>query len=79
MPIALRVKIEALLAVLAAGLAVLAWLDPAWIESLFDATPDAGSGEVEWGLALAFALASAAFALVGGIEWRRLQQLRRAG
>jgi len=45
---------------------------PQWIEAVFGADPDAGSGEAEWGLTVAFcAFAVVMFALARR-EWKRV-------
>jgi hypothetical protein len=47
----------------------MAW--PDWIEGLFEVDPDAGSGSSEWGITLAFVVATAALAALTGRTWRR--------
>lgn len=58
------VRIATALGVLSAVAAVAATIDPQWIESLFEVSPDGGSGESELGLAVAFG--AAAVILLGG-------------
>ena len=46
----------------------LLWKD--WIEVVFRVDPDAGSGELEWLIAGAFALGTVGFGLAARREWR---------
>ena len=50
-------------------LATVIW--PQWIELVFGADPDGGSGEAEWGVVAVFAVVSAVTLLLARIEWRR--------
>jgi hypothetical protein len=63
--------IELALAVISALLTVLTMAWPDWIEGLFEVNPDAGSGSSEWGITLAFVIATVAFAALTGRTWRR--------
>jgi hypothetical protein len=58
--------------VLCAALLVLTLAVPQWIEVLFGADPDAGSGETEWGIVLALAAVTAISAGFTVRTWRRL-------
>jgi hypothetical protein len=61
----LRARGEVALAVLALVLAAVTAVWPTWIESLFEVSPDAGTGETEWWLVavfLAMAVAAAVLA-----------------
>lgn len=61
----LRAKIEGLLATAAGVLAVVTFVWPTWIESVFGAEPDGGSGAAEWLVAAAFAAAALVLGLLG--------------
>ena len=65
--------VEAGLACAAGLLAVLTLFSPEWIEELFDADPDAGSGSLEWLIVVALALAAVILAVLARVEWRRTQ------
>jgi len=67
----LLVKFEAALSVVCAVLAVLTWFIPDWIERFFEASPDGGNGETEWGIVLIFAAASLMAGWAARREWRR--------
>ncbi len=43
---------------------------PDWIEVAFHVDPDAGSGELEWLIAGAFALGTVGFGLAARRQWR---------
>ena len=73
----IRFRIEVLLAVLAAGLAVLTLINREWIELLFGIDPDKGSGALEWAVAIALFVASACFALIA--RWDRKRHVAAAG
>ena len=63
--LAMRVRLEAILAATFGVLAVLTALWPTWIESITGLEPDAGSGSFEWAMVAvlaAVALGAAAFA-----------------
>ena len=68
----LRVKLEAALAAICAVLAVVTWFVPDWIEQIFEVSPDDGSGEAEWGIVLAFAIAALVAGWLARRDWRRL-------
>jgi hypothetical protein len=60
-----RLRLAAALAVTAMASALITTIWPTWIEGLFGAAPDAGSGEAEWWLVavlLAIAIAAGLFA-----------------
>jgi hypothetical protein len=42
-----------------------------WIELLFQADPDGGSGEVEWAIVAVTLAISLTFAVLARVEWRR--------
>ena len=74
----LRVKAEAALSLACALLAVLTWFVPDWIERIFDASPDAGSAEAEWGVVVIFAAAALMAGWAARREWRRWLLEQRA-
>ncbi|MBS0341503.1 MAG: ABC transporter permease [Proteobacteria bacterium] len=67
----LRVKVEAALSLACALLAVLTGFVPDWIERIFDASPDGGSGEAEWGIVIIFAAAALMAGWAARREWSR--------
>jgi hypothetical protein len=68
----LRMRIEVVLAILFALLAVMTIMDPQWIEQLFEFDPDSGSGETEWGITAVFGVASLLATLLAGRDWKLL-------
>ncbi|MDM0043061.1 hypothetical protein QTH91_01070 [Variovorax dokdonensis] len=71
-----RIKAEGLLSAICAALAVLTWFVPDWIERWFEVSPDQGSGEAEWGIVLAFAIAALVTGWMARRDWRRWVQRR---
>jgi len=69
-----RVMLETALAGICAALAVLSFFIPDWIEQFFDESPDNGSGEAEWGIVLAFAIAALVAGWLARRDWRRWMQ-----
>ena len=68
----LVVRSGALLCAASTVLFALAFVDPHWIESLFEVSPDGSSGEAEWGLVVAFgivAFVSGTLTWVGHRRW----------
>lgn len=57
-----------------AGLAAIAGLataiNPTWFEALFEASPDAGSGALEWSITIALLLAAVILALLARRDFR---------
>jgi hypothetical protein len=53
------------LAVIALSLAIVSFITPTWLERTFDVSPDAGSGETEWGIVVAFAIGAGVLLLLG--------------
>jgi hypothetical protein len=70
-----RVRVEVALAVIFAGLAVVTAMWPTWIESLFEASPDAGSGALEWAIVGIFGLLAVAATVLAR---RDVRAIRRA-
>jgi len=69
----LRAWLATITAVLGSALSVLTFFIPDWIETLFEAKPDGGSGEAEWlisGILLAISVVCIAWA---AFEWRALR------
>ena len=63
--------VELALAVVSALLTVLTMGWPDWIEGLFGVNPDAGSGSREWGITVAFIVATVVLTSFAGRTWRR--------
>jgi len=68
---------EVVLAVLAAGFAILTLITREWIELLFGIDPDKGRGALEWAIVIALFVASAALALIA--RWDRKRHVAIAG
>ena len=71
MKISVRFWIE-LVAGALSGLAVVStsmW--PQWIEDVFGADPDAGSGQAEWGISAGLCTFTAVMLVLAHREWRR--------
>ena len=66
-----RFWIEGPLAVIGLVLAVVTMLVPDWLERLFEASPDNGSGELEWLISLGFLVLAGVMGLLARREWRR--------
>jgi len=65
------VLVESLLALLSGIALISTSLWPQWIEELVGLEPDKGSGETEWGLAVALTVATVVFIVRAGLAWRR--------
>ena len=74
----LRLRIEALLALLSAGMLALTVLWPQWVEAFFGFEPDAGDGSSEWGFTLALVAITLFAFITTARDWRRLQSARSA-
>ena len=68
----LRMRIEVVLAIVFAVLAVSTIVDPRWIEHVLGFDPDSGSGDAEWLVTTAFGMASLVAALSAGRDLRLL-------
>jgi hypothetical protein len=49
---------------------VITFITPTWIETLFDASPDAGNGSAEWWIVVVFGVAALVSFAFAGREWR---------
>jgi hypothetical protein len=67
-----RYRIELALAILSALAFALTLAVPEWIEGLTGLEPDAGSGALELGIALALLAATLAFGTLARVDRRRL-------
>ena len=68
----LRMRIEVVLAIVFALLAVSTIVDPKWIEHLLEFDPDSGSGDAEWLVTVAFGMASLVASVLAGRDLRLL-------
>jgi hypothetical protein len=71
-----RFWVAMVLGLTSATLLALTIVLPDWMEVLFGVAPDAGDGSAEWGLALAWAVASVLMFGLAGRTWRRHVRLR---
>ena len=71
--------VEIVLAIVCAGLTVAALIWPTWIESLFEASPDNGSGSAERLLALVWLAGTVLFAWLARRQHARLTADPAAG
>ena len=65
--------VPAVFTALAVVATVASIIDPRWIEDLFEASPDGGSGESEWWIAALCAVIAVASAAVTALRWRALR------
>ena len=68
----LRLRIEVVLGIVFALVAIATVMDPQWIEQLLTFDPDSANGGAEWMVAAAFGMGSLAAALLAAGEWRLL-------
>ncbi len=68
-----RVRTELVMTVVFAVLAIVTAIWPTWIEALFEESPDAGSGLLEWGVVGVFGLLAVAAAVLAGRDYRALR------
>ena len=71
----IRVTIETGLAIVSFLLVVLTLVSDSWIETLTGLEPDDGSGALEWGIVVVFAVAAVASST---LAWRDARRLRTA-
>ena len=69
-----RVRVEAVLALIFAVLAVVTAIWPTWIEALFEQSPDAGSGAFEWAIVAMFGLLAIIAAVLARRDFRALHR-----
>lgn len=69
--VGVRFWVELAMGLTSLALFVLTSLWPQWIELVFGADPDGGSGEAEWGLVAVFAAATVVLLWTARAEWRR--------
>jgi len=67
----LKARIETALAVVAAALAVVTFIWPMWIETVFSVDPDGGDGTAEWWVVGLFALVAVTAAILARRDYRR--------
>jgi hypothetical protein len=70
-----RVRIETILAIIGAALAVLTLAWPEWIEEIFGVEPDGGNGSLEWIIAVGFLAVGVGLGLLARHDQRRLRNL----
>ena len=68
----LRMRIEVVLAIVFAVLAVSTLVDRQWIEHLLEFDPDNGAGDAEWLITTAFGMASLVTSLLASRDSRLL-------
>jgi len=71
--LAIRMRIETVLAGIFALLAVVTAVWPTWIESITGLEPDAGSGAAEWAIVAGFAVATVGAAALARHDYRSLK------
>jgi hypothetical protein len=67
-----RFWVESAVTIALAGLAVITFLWPDWVEILFKIDPDEGSGMLEWGIVVLLSAATLLAGALAGLEWRRI-------
>lgn len=75
----LKARIETGLAVLAGVLALVTFIWPTWIESLFGVEPDGGSGAAEWWIVVVLALGAVVLGLFARRDYVVARRLRSEG
>jgi hypothetical protein len=68
-----KIRIEVTLALVFAILAVVTAIWPTWIEAIFEESPDAGSGALEWAIVGVFGLLAIAAAVLAGRDLRAIR------
>ena len=76
---ALRIWLETAAAIASAVATALTALWPQWIEMVFGADPDGGTGETEWLLVACLFAVTLALTLDLGREWRRAGAAKSVG
>jgi hypothetical protein len=71
----IRVRIETVLSIVGAALALLTLVWPEWIEEIFGVEPDGGDGSLEWILAVGFLVVGLGLGLLARRDQRRLHAL----
>jgi len=71
----IRVRIETILAIVGAALALLTLVWPEWIEAIFGVEPDGGNGSLEWIIAVGFLVVGLGMGLLARHDQRRLRSL----
>jgi hypothetical protein len=66
-----RFRIEAVITILLAALAIITLIWPDWIEITLGADPDGGSGETEWGVVIMLGIAALIVGLLARRDYRR--------
>jgi hypothetical protein len=72
-----RFWLELGLAVFSAVLVLLTLVTRKWIELVFHVDPDRGNGSFEWLLVAAATVATATFAQIARLDWRRTREATR--
>jgi hypothetical protein len=75
----LKARIETVLAVVAAALAVVTFIWPDWIETVFSVDPDGGNGTAEWLVVGLLALVAVTAAMLARRDYRRTRGLTAEG
>ncbi len=73
-----RLTLELALAAVFAAIFAVTLLWPDWIELVFGADPDRGSGEDEWAIVAASGALALVAIFIARMEWRRLRRLSGA-
>jgi len=66
--------VEAGLAAIFAVTFLITLVSPDWVERVFDAATDRGSGEAEWSIAAVLGLITIVFSGLARMEWRRARR-----
>jgi len=67
-----RAWFELALAVVAAVAGIVTFVYPTWFETLFEASPDEGSGALEWAFAIALIATSVVLSFLARRDFQRL-------
>jgi hypothetical protein len=66
-----RFRIEAVITILLAAVAIITLIWPDWIEITLGADPDGGSGATEWGVVIMLGIAALIVGLLARHDYRR--------